>query len=74
MTTKTQRQSHDEALALLQLEYMAKRREIERDKKRAARKEREQVFAETRKLIRLLKRTHGQSNEQIVKRLSLVSS
>lgn len=70
MTGKKQ-QSHDEALARLQLEYMSKRREIERERKKAERVEREKTVAEGRKLVATLRRQYSLSDARIAKRLGL---
>lgn len=61
----------NEAIKKLELEYFKKRRELEKEERKALREEQTTHIAEGKTLIKTLRKRYAMTDEQIAKRLGM---
>ena len=69
--TRTPRKLSNDAIRKLELEYFKKRRQMEREERKAQQESRGTDIAEGKKLVRTLRKRYAMTDEQIVKRFGL---
>jgi len=71
---RAKRELTSDAIKKLELEYFKKRRELEKQERKALRETRAKDVAEGKKLVTMLRKRYSMTDEQIVKRLGLSSN